>query len=132
MGSRCSVALVAITACMLGGNATAQDAMTVGELKGVAAWVDKMPPGPPSLHVTGSITASTPCHEAVTEHTGDSKTNPPGYMVKVTTNDPGGICIQMLADINFHHVEENYAGSHATAEVSSDSDTETVDIQEVH
>ena len=112
--------------------ATSIGQMTVSKLDDVAAWVNKMSgTEPPSLHIVGTITAPTPCHVAVTEHIGDSKTEPPGYLLKVMLRETGGFCIQVLSDINFHHIEQNYAENHAIAEVSSDTDNEILDIKVV-
>jgi hypothetical protein len=107
-------------------------AMKVGELKELSAWVNKMPVGIPSFHVTGKITAPTPCHEVLTEYAGDLKTHPPVYRVKVSLRSkPGIICIQKLSDLNFHYLQPNYAGSHGKAQVSSDQDSKDVNIEVV-
>src|SRR5580704_13544253 len=81
----------------------------VGELSDLHAWVDKMPPGPASIHATGKITAPTPCYDALAEFAGLDKSNPPIYLVKVTLRQRPGGCIEVLTNIAFSYVQPNYA-----------------------
>jgi hypothetical protein len=99
----------------------------VGELSDVHAWVDKMPGTQASLHITGLITAPTPCHEATTEEVAD----PTGadFSIAVAIEDPpaGSMCIQVLSDIQFNFEKPSDAGRE-TATVTSQADNVTVDI----
>ncbi len=101
--------------------------MNIGDVSEVVAWVNRQPPGPPSLHVKGFIVAPTPCHTTSTKHIGDSKSLPPIYLLRVDTH-PGGTCIQMLSRVPFHHVEANYAGNHGQVQVGSETSGVTVPI----
>lgn len=102
--------------------------MPVGKLAHVKAWVNRMPVGKPSLHVVGTIEAPTPCHTATTTHTGDTRKNPPDYLLKVETKGAPGNCMQKIHPVAFHHVVPNYAGNHGTVIVSSATDSKTVTI----
>ncbi|WP_428699556.1 hypothetical protein [Stappia sp.] len=105
--------------------------MKVGDVKDVVAWVNAMPgPGSaPTLHVTGKVTAPTPCYEVLAEFDGFDKSDPPVYRVKVTLSERPGLCPQVLTDKEFHYVERNYAGTSKQVRVLSDTDSKTVDIQ---
>ncbi len=85
-------------------------AENVGELKDLAARITKMPTDPPRLHVTGKITAPTPCYHAVAEHAGDLKDHRRRVAirrVRVTLRqDPGpGECMAVLHDITFRYMQ---------------------------
>jgi hypothetical protein len=111
--------------------ALSQDVGTIQADK-LAAWVNKMPPGPFSIYVIGTITAPTPCHQAITSYQGDSKSEPPIYRVKVTiVEQPGVICIQKISDIDFRYDQPNYVGNHQEMEIFSDADSKTVKIDVV-
>ncbi|WP_186396102.1 hypothetical protein [Stappia sp. TSB10GB4] len=105
--------------------------MDVGDVKEVAAWVNLMP-GPgrtPTLHVTGTVTAPTPCHEVVAEFGGLDPSQPPVYRVRIRFRQEPGLCPQVLTDKAFRHSERNYAGTATTVRVSSDTDSETAPIR---
>lgn len=106
--------------------------MPVGKLAHVKAWVNAMPMGKPSLHVIGTIEAPTPCHKTTTMHAGDSRKNPPDYLLKVETTTTPGQCIQKVHPVAFHHVADNYTGNHGTVIVSSGTDSKTVMIATAH
>jgi hypothetical protein len=112
------------------GDASAQG-MKVGELKDLSAWVNKMPPGPYSLHAAGKITAPTPCYDALAVYAGDDKSNPPVYRVKITLLQHPGICIQKLTDISFRYSQPNYVGNDASMTIFSDQDSKTIPIDVV-
>ncbi|MCO5159575.1 MAG: hypothetical protein M9939_00440 [Mesorhizobium sp.] len=122
-------ALMSAGAC---GGALSQDVGTI-QAEGLYAWVDKMPPPPDGIHLRGTITAPTPCHETATSYEGDSKSNPPIYRVKVSIVEPSPdlTCVQVIADIPFAYDEANYVGNHEQMEVFSDNDSKTVKIEVV-
>ena len=119
----------AVTAALvlLGSFAHAQ-ATKVGELKSVVAWVNKMPGGPPSLHIVGSITAPTPCYDAIVEYKGETTSTPKTYQIIVKLQSKPGVCIQVLSDIGFHYVQPNYSGNADSAQATSDNDAKTAPI----
>lgn len=124
----------ALAAIILAGAGTAAFSQNVGTIQAdkLAVWVNKMPPGPSSIHATGTITAPTPCHQTMTSYEGDSKSEPPIYRVKVTiVAQPGVICIQKISDVDFRYDQPNYVGNHAEMEVFSDTDSKTVKIEVV-
>jgi hypothetical protein len=92
----------------------------VNEMSNVVAWKNTMPGSTSSLHVTGSIMAPTPCHEPILTHVGDSKSNPPVYLLKLEFHvRPGMMCIQVVVPKSFHYIENNYAGRHQKVEISA-------------
>jgi hypothetical protein len=105
---------------------------TLSELYDLHAWVDKMPPGPASIHATGKITAPTPCYDAVVEFAGLDKSNPPIYLVKVTLRPRPGVCIQVIANIAFSYAQPNYADNAEKMTIFSDQDSKTIPIEIVH
>jgi len=104
----------------------------LGELSDLHAWVDKMPPGPASIHATGKITAPTPCYDALAEFAGLDKSNPPIYLVKVTLRQRPGACIQVLTNIAFTYVQPNYADNAEKMTIFSEQDSKTIPIEIVH
>jgi hypothetical protein len=106
----------------------------LGELSDLHAWVDKMPPGPASIHATGKITAPTPCYDALAEFAGLDKSNPPIYLVKVTLRQrPGpGACIQVVSNIAFSYSQPNYTDNAEKMTIFSDQDSKTIPIEIVH
>lgn len=117
-----------LLACFAMGGAIAQSkASKVGELNKIVGWINKMPPGPPSITVKGQITAPTPCHEAAAQYVGE-KSNPPTYQIKISLHQKPGNCIQRLDDIPFYYSQPNYAGSATRVEVSSDQDSKTEEL----
>ena len=90
----------------------------VGEIVDLKAWKNTMPMATPSLHVTGLVWAPTPCHDVIATHTGDTKSNPPTYLLRVDLHQQPKICIQMLSMVRFHYIENNYAGNHDKISVS--------------
>jgi hypothetical protein len=107
-------------------------AKKVGELSDLHAWVDKMPPGPASIHAAGKITAPTPCYDALAEFAGLDKSNPPIYLVKVTLRQRPGACIEVLTDIPFSYAQPNYADNAEKMTISSAQDSKTIPIEMVH
>ena len=126
-----SRALVALSLVSVAAGGAMAQGMKVGELKALHAWANKTPPGPFSLHAVGTVTAPTPCYEAVGEYAGDDKSNPPVYRVKITVRQLPGNCVQKLADIPFRYGQPNYAGTHAQMTIFSDQDSKTVPIDVV-
>jgi hypothetical protein len=91
----------------------------VNEMTSVNAWKNTMPGATPSLHVTGSVMAPTPCHEPYLMHVGDSKSNPPIYLLKLDYHVRPGRCLTVVVPKSFHYVEHNYAGTHSKVEISA-------------
>lgn len=105
--------------------------MEVGDVKEVAAWVNLMP-GPgrtPTLHVTGTVTAPTPCHEVVAEVGGLDPSQPPVYRVIIRFRQEPGPCPQVPTDKTFRYSERNYAGAATSVQVSSQTDSKTVPLR---
>ncbi len=104
----------------------------LGELSDLHAWVDKMPPGPASIHATGKITAPTPCYDALAEFAGLDKSNPPIYLVKVTLKQRPDVCIQVISNVAFSYAQPNYADNAETMTIFSEQDSKTIPIEIVH
>ena len=104
----------------------------LGELSDLHAWVDKMPPGPASIHATGKITAPTPCYDALAEFAGLDKSNPPIYLVKVTLRLRPGVCIQVISNVAFSYAQPNYADNAEKMTIFSEQDSKTIPIEIVH
>jgi hypothetical protein len=100
-----------------------------GELFSPHAWIDKMPPGPASIHATGKITAPVPCYEALAQFAGVNKKNPSIYLVKVTLRGQHGSCAQVLADIPFAYAGGTYPDNVREMTIFSDHDSKTIPIE---
>ena len=107
---------------------------TVGALSDVHAWVNKMPgPGAQAtLHVTGLITAPTPCHEAKAEEAADSDTTDLRIAVAIAEPPAGSMCIAVLSDIQFRFEKPANGAAPGEVTVGSEADSVTVDVEEVH
>jgi hypothetical protein len=119
MFSPTALAAIAAASIAFFASATAQpDTREVGQLKDLYAWTDRQPPGPPSFHVIGKITAPTPCQQVVTTHVGPS--DPFVYRVRIATLPAPRSCTQEPSDLNFHYQQRNYEGQHDSALVLTD------------
>jgi hypothetical protein len=108
---------------------SAQD-LKLGALKNLHAWGDRRSPGHTSIHLTGTITASNPCNNAVAKFAGMDKGSQEIYRVHVELQPSGPrICAAMIADIPFVYRQSSYAGRAKRMRVFSDDDSQTVPIQ---
>jgi len=124
--------LVAVTTAGIPSIQLNAQGMKVGQLSDLHAWINKMPPGPPSIHATGKITAPTPCYDALAEFAGLNKSNPPIYRVKVTLRQRPGVCIEVLSDVPFSYAQPNYVDNAEQMTIFSEQDSKTITIEIVH
>jgi hypothetical protein len=117
-------AIVNVASLQSGAGAT-----RIGELSDLYAWVNKMPPGPASIHATGKITAPTPCYHALAQFAGVDKSNPSIHLVKITLWRRLGYCTQRLTDIPFSYERPNYADRSEKMRLFSDQDSKTILIE---
>jgi hypothetical protein len=125
---------MAVLAAIIAGMALQQagaQGTKLGELSDLHAWVDKMPPGPASIHATGKITAPTPCYDALAEFAGLDKSNPPVYLVKVTLRQRPAVCIQVVSNIAFSYAPPNYVDDAKEMRIFSEQDSKLVSIETV-
>ena len=124
-----------LTALVMAGVETERSnaqASKVGELSNLNAWVDMMLPRPASIHVTGMITAPTPCYDALAEFVGVANSNSPIYLVKVTLRELPVTCIEVLTNIPFSYERRDYQGNAAKMTIFSVTDSKTVPIENAY
>lgn len=77
-----------------------------------AAWVNKMPPGPPSFHVEGTLHMPHPGFEATLMPSRPQGVNPKVLMMDLKVKELDGMWAQVLTDIPVKYVEDPYEGDY--------------------
>jgi hypothetical protein len=77
-----------------------------------AAWVNKMPPGPASFHVAGTLHMPHPGFEVVLVPTRPQGINPKILMLNLMLRELDGMWAQVLTDIETKYVIDPYDGDY--------------------
>lgn len=77
-----------------------------------SAWVNKMPPGPASFHVDGTLHMPHPGFEATLMPTRPQGINPKVLMMDLRVEQLDGMWAQVLTDIPVKYVEDPYEGDY--------------------
>lgn len=89
-----------------------------------------MPGSTPSLHITGSVKAPTPCHRTIADHLPDDPALPGVYRINVRLLLPVDRCIQVISPVGFKYDETNYHGTHTVVQATyPDGTTEEAPIE---
>jgi len=99
------------------------------------AWVDLQPPGPPSLHVHGTVEAPTPCHKASLSVRVPPGINPTILQLNLSITPPTGPCTQVVTNIPVAYDDQAYdtGKGYKTVQIFDGNATiATVEIDEVH
>ncbi len=78
------------------------------------AWINRMPPGPPSFHVTGTATFPTPGYEAHLEVASPQGINPADLILDLRVSARPGIWPQVVTDVTVRYDVPDYRGSYET------------------
>jgi hypothetical protein len=76
------------------------------------AWVNAMPPGPKSFHVTGVVYAPTPGYEVDLSPASPQGINPKDLILDLQLRPRPGIWPQVITPISVRYDVENYAGNY--------------------
>lgn len=82
------------------------------------AWVNAMPPGPPSLHVTGIVTAPNPGYEARLAPASPQGINPRDLILNVSLTRKPGVWPQVVTQIPVRYDVEEYKDNYDTVLVT--------------
>lgn len=96
------------------------------------AWVDKQPPGPPSLHVMGTVTVPSTCYEASLEPGAVVPPPPNQFPLILKVKKLEGPCLPVVTRIPVRFDQEDYKGNDETVGVyQGDCPPVVIDIEEV-
>lgn len=81
------------------------------------AWVNRMPPGPPSFHVVGTVTTPTPGYDVRLEVATPQGFNPAILLMNLTATPRTGMWPQVVTDHSVRHDVDGYDGSYTAVTV---------------
>lgn len=97
------------------------------------AWVNLMPPGPPSFHVVGSVLAPTPGYEARMKPAVPQGINPNQLILEIELVPLPGFWPQVLTWISARYDQENYDGAYTEVAIRCGGEIyAVVPVEEVH
>jgi hypothetical protein len=97
------------------------------------AWVDKMPPGPASFHVTGTVHLPTPGYTASLELASPQGINPSDLILDLHVKPLPGIWPQVITPVTVRYDQSQSSGSYETVLVREpDGDAVRLDVEDVH
>ncbi len=76
------------------------------------AWVSRMPPGPPSFHVTGTVTLPSPGYEARLEVASPQGINPADLILDLRITQRPGTWPQVVTSVQVRHDVPSYQGKY--------------------
>lgn len=78
------------------------------------AWVSRMPPGPASFHVTGTVTLPSPGYEARLEYATPQGINPTDLILDLRITQRPGIWPQVVTNVTVRYDIPDYAGAYTS------------------
>jgi hypothetical protein len=78
------------------------------------AWVSRMPPGPASFHVTGTVTLPSPGYEARLEVASPQGINPADLILDLRITQRPGIWPQVVTNVTVRYDVQDYAGAYSS------------------
>jgi hypothetical protein len=95
-----------------------------------AAWISRLPPGPPKLSVTGAIEVPTGGYSAKLVRAVPQGINPAILLLDVQVTKPTGNVIQVISRVDLRFEESPPLVKYASVTVRLGSDTVTVNVTE--
>lgn len=96
-----------------------------------AAWINRMPPGPASLHVSGTLHMPHPGFEATLVPKSPQGFNPAILMMDLHVEELDGMWPQVLTDLPVSYVEDPYDGRYTQVHIFyPDGDSVLLDLTE--
>jgi hypothetical protein len=102
----------------------------IHQLSDLEAWRSDYAYGPSSLHVIGAVVAPSPWHAPFLTYVGDLKPDPPIYLLRLDYTVGPGPKIYRPTIKSFNYDQQNYAGTHAQAAITTpDGQVTTINIR---
>lgn len=96
------------------------------------AWVNRMPPGPASFHVTGTVTLPSPGYEARLEYASPQGINPAGLILDLRVAKRPGSWPQMVTNVTVRYDVANYQGRYDSVLIRlPDGEAIQLEVEEV-
>ena len=100
-----------------------------GQGEGWEAWHDRMPGGPATLHVTGTLSCPRPGYEVVLERHEPQGINPRDLLLRLTETKPEGVQPEVITPVPVEYREETDA-SYDTVSIVPDGPA-SIPVREV-
>lgn len=98
-----------------------------------SAWLDRMPPGPATLHVQGEVVAPTPGYVAKLAPKEPQGINPNDLILALTLEEKGGIWTQVLTPVSASYVVDDPKIAYDTVTVLfPDGTSRTLNVETTH
>lgn len=96
------------------------------------AWVNRMPPGPGSFHVTGTVTMPTPGYDVALKPATPQGINPQELILDLIVTERPGTWPQVLTPMTVRYDQQPYEGNYSGVLVRIDEDDAVhLDVQDV-
>lgn len=96
------------------------------------AWVNRMPPGPPSFHVTGTVLLPTPGHDVSLEYAAPQGINPAELILDLRVTPRPGIWPQVVTSVSVRYDQAPYEAAYSGVLVREpDGDAVQLEVEEV-
>lgn len=96
------------------------------------AWVSRMPPGPPSFHVTGTVVLPSPGYEARLEYATPQGINPAELILDLRITKLPGVWPQVVTTATVRYDVPSYQGAYQTVLVRMpNGEAIQLDVEEV-
>lgn len=97
------------------------------------AWVDKMPPGPASFHVTGTVTLPHPGYDVKLVAASPQGFNPKELILDLVVTARPGVHAQVVTSVPVRFDKKSYAGTYEGVLVREpDGDSAHTTVEEAH
>lgn len=97
------------------------------------AWVDRMPPGPASFHVTGVVSLPSPGYEARLVVSSPQGINPAQLILDLVVTPKPGIWPQVITAATVRHDRSDYDGGYTSVLIREpDGDATQTAVEEVY
>lgn len=87
---------------------------TAVDTSGWYAWINKMPPGPPSFHVSGTVHLPSPGHEAKLSMATPQGVNPSELILNLSVTMKPGVWPEVVTPVSVRHDVSSYDGSYSS------------------
>lgn len=96
------------------------------------AWINRMPPGPASFHVTGTVTLPSPGYEAKLEYASPQGINPAQLILDLRVTKRPGIWPQVVTNVTVRYDVADYQGVYQTVLIRlPDGEAIQIEVEEV-
>jgi hypothetical protein len=96
------------------------------------AWVNKMPPGPASFHVTGVVNLPNPGYKAELKVASPQGINPAELILDLAVTKLPGIWPQVITPVSVRYDQTAYSGNYKTVLIREpDGDASQITVEEV-